>query len=149
LPTSGLSNEEAWDREDRFAQEQRRAKPSQEAIQLGNYLGDLGLELVAATMAGAVVDVRPGMGNCSLVVAGNKVDVWKTAVTAAHYEFGIPSHVDSVQGKTAVALNMADVLHRFESPDIDADEVYFHMAGNLADNSEHSLEAVEEAHLLC
>jgi hypothetical protein len=107
------------------------------------------LEPVAVTTAGVVVDAKPGMGNCSSVVAGNKVDVRKTAVTAARYEFGIRNHADSVQDKTAVALNMAGVLHRFGSPDIDADEVYFHRAGNLADNWEHSLEAVEEVRLSC
>jgi hypothetical protein len=149
LLTSGLSNEEAWDRDDRFAPEQRKAKPPQEVDQLGNCLGDLGLELVAVTMAGAVVDVKPGMGNCSSVVGGNRVDAQKTAVTAPRYEFGIRNHADSVQGTTAVALNTEAGLHSFGSPDIDADEVYFHMAGNLADNSAYSLEAVEEARLLC
>lgn len=146
LTTSGLSNEGAWDREGRFAPEQRKAKPLQEVDPLGNCLGDLGLELVAVTMAGVVVDVKPEMGNCSSVVGGNRADVRKTA---ARYEFGIQNHADPVQGKTAVTLNMAAVLHSFGGPDIDADEVYFHMAGNLADNSAHPLEAVEEAGLLC
>lgn len=44
---------------------------------------------------------------------------------------------------------MAAVLHSFGGPDIDADEVCFHMAGNLADNSARLLEAVEEERLLC
>lgn len=148
-PTSGLSNEGAWDRKGRFAPEQRKAKPPQEADQLGNCLGDLGLELVAVTMAGAVVDVKPEMGNCSSVVGGNAADVQKIAVTAPRYEFGIRNHADSVQCKAAVALDTVVVLHSFGGPDIDADEVYFHMAGNLADNSACSLEAVEEERLLC
>lgn len=93
MPTSGLPNEGAWDREGRFAPEQR---PPQEADQLGNCLGGLELELVTVTMAGVVVDVKPEMGNCNLVVVGNRAGVPKTAVTAARYEFGIWNHADPV-----------------------------------------------------